>query len=133
MEVLADVSADAFFKNEFAAWMMLNKRADVQNELVKHDVLLTFCNSCFKFSCVHTFLHFGKRIFLSKYSPAQNLQNDKDCEESDKIDRSQGPTNWHVHVVVIVAQNSGCDCNLGEEYKTESKKTVHCFDEQEPC
>jgi hypothetical protein len=73
MEVLANVSTNAFFQKKFAAWMVLNKFADVQNEFIKDDILLAFCNSCFKLCSVHGLLHFGKRIFLFKYSPAKTL------------------------------------------------------------
>ena len=68
--------------------MVLNKGADVQNEFIKDDVFLSFCKSCFKFSSFHTFLHLGERILLFKLSLVQNLKNDQDREESNKIDGS---------------------------------------------
>ena len=132
MEVLANVSAYAFFQDKFAAWMVLNKGVNVQHEFIKDDVFLSFFNSRFKFCSVHTFLHLGKGILLFKLFPVQKLQNNEDREESNKIDGSQCPSDWHILIDAVVDQNSGCYCDLGEQYKTESKNTMHCFNQQEP-
>ena len=133
MEVLANVSAYAFFQDKFAAWMVLNKGVNVQHEFIKDNVFLSFFNSRFKFCSVHTFLHLGKGILLFKLFPVQKLQNNEDREESDKIDGSQCPSDWHILIDAVVDQNSGCYCDLGEQYKTESKNTMHCFNQQESC
>ena len=133
MEVLANVSAYAFFQDKFAAWMVLNKGVNVQHEFIKDDVFLSFFNSRFKFCSVHTFLHLGKGILLFKLFPVQKLQNNEDREESNKIDGSQCPSDWHILIDAVVDQNSGCYCDLGEQYKTESKNTMHCFNQQESC
>ena len=132
MEVLANVSAYAFFQDKFAAWMVLNKGVNVQHEFIKDNVFLSFFNSRFKFCSVHTFLHLGEGILLFKLFPVQKLQNNEDREESNKIDGSQCPSDWHILIDAVVDQNSGCYCDLGEQYKTESKNTMHCFNQQEP-